>query len=196
TTPKLMQGTGHSITAVTTSDANTLSELITVTNTGGTSWQVTGSSSGALGAPLTCAASSSCAFSNAKVNFTLNTGGTINAGDKLDFATLAASNDATAQKKLLFANTGTALNNGRSKITIAAGAGFHAVGVSTAPTLIDMMASGGTYYTFVDSGAFTISFATIADADENGVWLAGSGGVSMSNSVFNYAGNGASSTST
>jgi len=31
------------------------------------------------------------------------------------------------------------------------------------------MTSGGTYYTFVDSGAFTVQYASFTDMDESGV---------------------------
>ena len=87
----------------------------------------------------------------------------------------------------------------RSKIEIASGAGFHAVGqsVSANPTLIDMMPGGGTYYTFVDSGAFTIQYASMTNMDESGVQIYFSSGVfSINDSTFDYSGNGIVSTST
>ena len=49
TTPVLMWGSGHTITSVVTYDTGTLSQLITVENTGGNNWQVSGSSSGIIG---------------------------------------------------------------------------------------------------------------------------------------------------
>src|SRR6185437_14880031 len=81
-------------------------------------------------------------------------------------------------------------------IEIDSSGGFHAVGVSTAPTLITMLPGAGTYYTFVDSGAFTVQYASFTNFDENGIWLSGSGPFSVNNSTFDYAGSGMSSTST
>ena len=168
TLPKLMFGTGHSITSVTTFDGATLSELITVTYQGGNSWQVVGSSSGVLGS-LTCAAGSmGCSFSSGKVALTMNAGSTTNIGDFLDFVTLAASNDANLQKKIYFAPAYGSPNYSRSKIETTSGGAFEAIGVSTAPTIMTML-GGSTYYTFVDSGAFNVQYASFTDMDESGL---------------------------
>ena len=59
-----------------------------------------------------------------------------------------------------------------------------------------MLPGGGTYYTFVDSGAFTVQYATFTNMDENGVQLWNSGLFSINNSNFDYFGNGVISTST
>src|SRR5262249_54018441 len=121
----LMIGSGHSITGITTSDANTLSELVTVIALDSGHWQVTGSSSGIINASFACAqGSSSCSFTSSKVNFTLATGNPTNAGDRLDFVTIAASNDQNMQKQLRFGSAASGFNNGRSRIQIASGAGF------------------------------------------------------------------------
>ena len=194
---KLMIGTGHSLSSIVTFDANTLTELITVTAIDSGHWSVAGSSSGVINASFACTQGSSCGFTSSKVNFTLNTHNPVSAGDLLDFVTIAASSDSFTQKNLLMGPssvTGSAWNNntGRSRIQIAIGAGFHAVGISTAPTLIDMLASGSTYFTFVDSGAFTISYSSISHTDENGIQLLGSGGIVMSSSTFDRAGSGTS----
>ena len=112
---------------------------------------------------------------------------------------IAASNDAGQQKKLQFGPAASGFNHGRSKIEIGNTSGFHAVGqsISANPTLIDMMPSGGTYYTFVDSGAFTIQYASMTNMDESGVQMYFSSGVfSINDSTFDYAGNGVVSTST
>jgi len=149
-----MRGTGHGITAVVTKDAGTLSELITVTHTGGNSWQVQGSSSGSLGT-LSCAPSTSgCAFTNAKVDFTLNTGSANGVGDVLDFVTTAASGDAGRQKSLLFGPAASTFNQGRSKLEVASTGGIVLRGKTdgTANTLVDWLSAASTYYTFVDSG--------------------------------------------
>ena len=104
-------------------------------------------------------------------------------------------NDANVQKKVQFgpsANSGSTWNNnsGRSKIELASSGGFHAVGVSTAPTLVEMLGTGGTYYTFVDSGAFTVQYASFTNMDESGIQLNGTGAFSINDSTFDYSGSG------
>ena len=199
TAAQLITGSGHSISTVTTVDGATLSELITVQNTSGNTWTVSGSSSGVLGT-FTCAAgnSSGCAFTNGKVNLTLITGATMNVGDMLVFGTMASSNDANIQKQLRFGAGASTLNNGRSKIEIASSGGFQAVGQSstTNPTLVGMLGSGGTYYTFVDSGSFVTRFSSFTNMDESGIQLNGSGPFWIADSTFDYSGNGVLSTST
>ena len=106
-------------------------------------------------------------------------------------ATYTGSGDMNRQKQLLFGASNPSYNNGRSKIEIASNAGFHAVGISTGPTLIDML-GGSTYYTFVASGAFTLSYSSISHTDENGIQLTGSGGIVMDHSTFDQAGSGTS----
>ena len=82
-------------------------------------------------------------------------------------ATYTGSGDAGSQKALYFGAANPSFNHGRSRINVASGAGFHAVGVSTAPTTVTMLTSGGTYYTFVDSGAFTLQYASMTNMDTN-----------------------------
>jgi hypothetical protein len=129
TTPKLMQGTGHSATVNGTSDANAISQLITITyRSADTLWHVT-ASSGPAGDLCTFAAGgggpTNCPSSNTQFSLTVSPGGTRNDGDKLDFALTAYSNDFNQPKKLQFAAiTGSGMNNNRSKIEIASGAGF------------------------------------------------------------------------
>ncbi|MDO8805380.1 MAG: NosD domain-containing protein [Elusimicrobiota bacterium] len=190
TTPKLMRGAGHSITLVTTNDAATLSELITVKNTSGNTWTVTGSSSGFLGT-LDCAAYFSNGFvASTKVGFLLTAGDTLNVGDTLDFVTIAASSDTNRQKKLLFGYSAAGYNSGRSKLEIASDAGLVLTGNpdGTANTLIDMIAGNSTYYTFVDSGAFTAAYSSFTNMDQDGIQLVGNKGVAISSSTFDYLG--------
>ena len=200
-TPKDMSsGDGNTITALATSDANTLTEYITVTatNSATSSWSVSGSSSGFIGG-ISCAPSGHCAFSSSKMNFTLNPGTAFGNGDFLDFVTIAASSDSAKAKSLLFGPADSSYNHGRSKIKVAPGAGFHAIGVSTAPSVITEMISGGTYYTFVDSGAFTVQYASFTDMDEMGIQLSSAGASgpwSINYSTFDYPGSGVGSTST
>src|SRR5207249_3143953 len=115
----------------------------------GSAWQVVGSSTGSMGSYSGSGVSRPFPSSgNTQFMLTI-TYGSPTIGDKADFALLAASQDSTVQKQLLFVKmTGSALNNTRSKLTIASGAGFEAVGISTASTLIDWLDSGNTFYTF------------------------------------------------
>jgi len=200
TPPKLMQGTGHSATVNSTNDTNAASQLITISyKSADTLWHVTASSSPS-GDLCTFAAGgggpTNCPSSNTQFSLTVTPGGTRNDGDRLDFALLAASQGSAAQKRLLFAQTGTALNNGRSKITIASGAGFEAVGISTAPTLLDWLNSSATFYTFVDNSSMTLKYVTVNHADEKGIQITGTNGITLASSTFDLAGTGASSTST
>ena len=111
----------------------------------------------------------------------------------MNFALIAASSDTNKQKKLQFGQAGTTFRKGHSKLTIASGAGFDAEGTAANPTLIDMLPSGGTYYTFVDSGVFTVNYASITHMDASGIWLStgpsGSGPFSINNSTFDLVGN-------
>src|SRR5262249_47029023 len=109
----------------------------------------------------------------------------------LDYGTetYSGAGDANIQKFLLFGPSSSTFNKGRSKIEIAPGSGLRAVGVSTAPTLVTMM-GGATYYSFVDSGAFTAQYASFTNVDENGLWLNGSGPFSIKRSTFDTPGSG------
>ena len=189
TAPKLMRGTGHSITLVTTNDAATLSELITVRHTGGNSWTVTGSSSGVLGT-FTQGVSGYYDFTHSKVYFRLTVGSTLNVDDTLDFVTMAASKDANVQKKLLFGPAASTFNNGRSKLEVDSTGGIVLRGKTdgTANTLIDWLGAGSTYYTFVDSGALTAAYSSFTNMDQSGIQLSGNKGVAISSSTFDYLG--------
>ena len=189
TAPLDMSGRPNSTSILSTNDSNAVSQLITITNTSGTTWTRCGvrrqetwaASPGRsplqnipTSGPVQCV-----------INFTQS--GSHAVGDVVNFGLIAVSNDAGQQKKLQFGPAAGAYNHGRSKIEIAAGAGFHAVGQSATanPTLIDMMPGGGTYYTFVDSGAFTIQYASMTNMDESGVQIWYSSGVfSVNNSTF------------
>ncbi|MCX5793800.1 MAG: hypothetical protein NTY45_16505, partial [Elusimicrobia bacterium] len=183
TAPKLMRGTGHSIANIQTFDGSTLSELITVTYKEG-NWKVTGSSSGLIGSFPTCG--EVCPFSSDKLTFQLIPSGALKEGDSLDFVTMAASDDAYVQKKLLFGPS--ALTNGRSKLEIASSGGIILRGNTDGafPALVDRLDSSATYYTFVDSGAFTAEHSSFTNMDQDGIQLSGSAGVVMSSSTFDY----------
>jgi hypothetical protein len=190
TVAKLMLGAGHSITGIVTSNTNTRSELVTVTYIGSNTWSVVGTRSGVVGT-VTCGASSTCSFSDTKFQFTLRTGATITVSDRLEFATIAATADSNYSKQLLFGRSANTLNGGRSKLVIDQTGGFRMVGVSTAPSLMGLMASS-TYFTFVSSGVFTMAYATVTNSDENGLQLTGNKTIAIASSTFDLAGRGSS----
>jgi len=189
TAPRLMRGAGHSITSVVTRDADTLSEIITVEHAGAGLWQVRGSSSGLLGT-FAGAASGSYGFSHAKVDFTLNVGAVLNAGDALNFACAAAAGDANTQKKLLFGPGAVAFNEGRSKLELAPTSGVVLRGKAdgTANTLVDRLDAASAYYNFVDSGAFTAENSSFTNMASGGIQLSGDKGVALSSSSFDFLG--------
>jgi len=191
TTPQILLGASiTNVTVSTTSDADAVTQLVMISYDG-SNWNVTGSSTGLMG-QYTAGSGNPQSFTQ----FTLSmTYASPQLGDVAAFGLLAASPDSSTQKKLYFGASDSSFNQGRSKIEMSAGAGFHAVGISTAPTLIDML-PGGTYYSFVDSGTFTVGYASFSRVDENGLWLNGSGGVSMDHVTFDYAGSGVLSSST
>src|ERR1019366_10244594 len=109
------------------------------------------------------------------------------------------SQDQSVQKKLQFGpTTGSGFNNNRSKLEIASTGGFQLTSsAGNPPSLMDWIGTTGTtYYTFVDSGAFTATYSTITHTDSNGIWLNGNSGINMSSVTFDLAGNGGSSSST
>ena len=105
------------------------------------------------------------------------------------------SGDGSTQKTLLLGPSAAGFNHGRSEIEIAQGGGFSAQGSGSNPTTITMLGSS-TYYTFVDSGAFTVNYASFTFMDEAGIHLLNSGPFSIMNSTFDYPGSGQASTST
>lgn len=189
TQPKLMRGSGHSITGLVTDDASARPEIITVENEGGDLWRVYGSSSGLLGT-FAAGPLASYSFSAPGFGFTLNVGGTPAAGDALDFATSAASDDAGLPKKLLFGPASGSFNGGRSKLEIAPSGGIALLGGTDGSgyTVVDRLDPSSTYYTIVDSGAFTAEHSSFTNMDHAGIQLSGAGGVSISSCSFDYLG--------
>lgn len=196
TTPKQMRGTSGNMTVVSVS-STAVSQLITLDYRAG-AWHLDGSVSGAdmITAFTGDLAAVPVPSNNPHFYLTYNVPSAPVSGERWDFVILAGSNDAAVQKKLKFGAVANALNSGKSKWIVAPNAGFMAVGVSTAPTLIDWMNSSATYYSFVSSGAFTVQYATFTNMDENGLRLSGSSGIHMNNVTFNYSGSGITSSST
>ncbi|MBI4425856.1 MAG: right-handed parallel beta-helix repeat-containing protein, partial [Elusimicrobia bacterium] len=197
TAPRPMSGTGATASVCSTDDANAVSQLVTVERIAG-AWQVRGSSSGLLG---TIAPGGSCpgtALPAGQPQFTLslNEGAMPADGDRLDFALLAGTRDQNVRKRLLFGPSAPALRGGRSKLVVSPGAGLSLVGSAAAYGLLDRLGASDTYYTLVSSGAFTLAYASMTNADESGLQLWGAGPVSLGTATFDGAGQGASATST
>lgn len=126
--------------------------------------------------------------SAAQFNLTFTVPGSPVGGDRWNFVTTARGNDVNTQKLLYFGPSASTFNSGRSMLEVAPGAVFEAIGVSSAPTLVDWLSSASTFYTFVDSGTLRMSNAMIQHADEQGLQLSGAGGVSLSSVTFDYSG--------
>src|SRR5258708_27345385 len=105
-----------------TSDTYAVSQLVTLTATDASHWQVSGSSTSGT-VTIANNATASWPSSNPQINITIGNAAAV-AGDKADLALLAASNDAGQPKQLLFGPAATSAsswnnNTGRSKIEIA-----------------------------------------------------------------------------
>lgn len=191
TSPKLMRGAGHSASIVTTNDANAVSQLVTLTySASGANWRVEGSSSGLLGTFSGSIVNTAFPAGAPQFNLTFTQGASPQDGDIVDFALIAASQDQNVQKKLLFGPAASTFNGGRSKLTVAPTGGLVLTGTAANPTLVDMI-SGGTYYSLVSSGAFTMAYASMSNTDSAGLQLSGSNGVSISSSAFDFIGKNA-----
>ncbi|MBI4057106.1 MAG: right-handed parallel beta-helix repeat-containing protein [Elusimicrobia bacterium] len=194
TIPKLMRGSGHSASVSNTYETSAISQLITLRRDA-SSWRVEGSVSGLLGTFTGSIVNQPFPSTNPQFNLTL-TEGPAQEEDQMDFALLAGSQDANTQKKLLLGPSAPTWKGGRSQLTLGPNAAFHMIGSPNAPSLMDRLDPSTPYYTFIASGAFTLSYSTITNTDERGIQLSGAGGVSLSSSTFDLAGPGTSSTAT
>jgi len=183
TAPKTMKGSS-SASDVQTSDSNCKTELITITYDG-SEWDVVGSVSGALGSFT----GNQNDWSSSGGEFTLDfTQSSPQTGDKVDFVTIAASNDANIQKDVKFGPCASGLNSGKSKLTVDTGGTLELVGTGTYPTLVDRI-SGTTYYTLISTGTstFTAGWFKFQNVDKDGVQFCGSPSVNISSGTFDYA---------
>jgi hypothetical protein len=114
--------------------------------------------------------------------------------DRLEAAIFARSPDANTRKLLIFGSGADGFRQARSKLSIAESGGISLIGTSDQPTLIGKM-NGATYYTFVDSGAFTVQYASFTNADSHGIQLTGGGQVQISSTSFDFLGYGATTNS-
>jgi len=183
TAPKTMKGSS-SASDVKTSDSNCKTELITITYDG-TDWHVEGSYSVALGTFT----GNQNDWSTTGGEFTFDfTESSPQSGDKVDFVTIAASNDADFQKDVKFGPCASALNGGKSKLTVDTGGTLELVGTQTYPTLVDRI-SGTTYYTLISTGSstFTAEWFEFQNVDKDGVQFHSSCSVTISSGTFDYA---------
>jgi len=196
TSPNMMWG--NSISAATvnsTNDDNAVSQLVTITYDASDSlWHIAGSVSGEMGTLPSSGGTADFPSSSPQFNLSLAASGAEDS-DRADLVLIAASQDAGVQKKLLFGDADLSFNQGRSRLTVAADGGIVLRGVQGTPTIMDRLDSSSTYYTFVDSGAFTAEHAFITNMDPTGIQLSGSAGVTLASSTFDFAGQGNSSTS-
>ncbi|MFH2203946.1 MAG: right-handed parallel beta-helix repeat-containing protein [Elusimicrobiota bacterium] len=190
TAARLMRGSGHQIYNIAPQDIGAVNEVISV-EWMGTDWRVEGSASGVLDGGFWCPAGNTCGFTDPVVDFTLNPAGVINVGDRFDFALIAASKDAGFQKRLLFANASWqagAFNEGKSRLVVAPDGGIVFKGAAGSHAIMDRLNAASTYYTFVDSGAFTAAFSSFTNMDYSGLQLSGDKGIAISSTVFDYLG--------
>ncbi len=197
TAPKLMRGVGHSGSVLSTNDANAVSQRIVVRYEAWASqWRVSGAVSGSLGTFSGSITNTSFPSGSPQFNLSFTPGVSPQDGDLVDFVLSAASQDSNFRKKMLFGPSANGFRGGRSKIALDATAGFKLLGVPGIPSLMDRLDDSSTYYTFVDSGAFTLSYATVTNADDSGLQLSGGGFISLASSTFDNAGQSNSSTGT
>jgi hypothetical protein len=149
-------------------------------------WVVEGSESGTLFGPFTGGLTAQDVGGQFTLTFT--PGSPVRTEDRLSFGLMAGSHDAGVQKKLLFGDVAAGLNGGKSKLTVAPGAGLSLQGTAAAPTVVDRISGGANYYTFSSSGALSLANAQVQNADKDGLQLSGTGGVSISSSVFDFMG--------
>ncbi|MDE2291995.1 MAG: hypothetical protein KGL53_07925, partial [Elusimicrobia bacterium] len=181
TTPKLMRGTGHSLT-VTNVAAAAVSQVIDVEYRGGL-WHVDGSSSG-LEMSQFGGSVVGLQVPSSNPQFTMNfTPGTPQEGDRVDFALLAGTGDSAAKKRLLFGPAAPSFNGGKTRLLVSPSGGIGFAGNSSSWTVVDSLNPGTLYYTFIDSGSFSAVYSSFTHMDSQGIQLA-STTVLMSTSSF------------
>lgn len=189
TTPKIMRGGSlASVTVDAVYDAAAVSQLVTVQfDAADSQWHVSGLTDGELGTLPAGGGTADFPSGSPQFRLTLSATGEKN-GDRADFALIAASPDAGFRKRLLFGDSASGFRGGRSKLTIGPGASFVLRGIEGEPAVMDRLDASSTYYTFVDSGAFTAEYSSMTNMDSGGLHLSGSGGVEISTSNFDYLG--------
>jgi parallel beta-helix repeat protein len=191
TTPKLMRGTGHSISSPSTGGF-TQSQLISVTYNG-SQWEVRGSTlsqvetfTAVTGVPVQVFYPAV----NAHVTFFFTQGVSPQTDDRLDFALIGNARDNGEQKKLMFqdvapAGVSTPLNGGQSRLTVGPGGTLSLQGSAAFKSVVDR--AGSRPYTLVSSGTVTALQASFSRMDAQGLQLSGTAGVSLSSVTFDQA---------
>ncbi|MBI4056572.1 MAG: right-handed parallel beta-helix repeat-containing protein [Elusimicrobia bacterium] len=188
TIPILMKGIGHAASVVSTNNDMAVTQLVSIRYESGL-WRVEGSKTRVLGnfsGSITNQPFPS--DSPPQFNLTFVQGGSPQEGDLIHFVLIAGSKDENRQKKLLVGPSSPSVNGGRSKLTIDPNGEFRMVGSTSLPSIMDRIDGSSPYYTFVNSGAITLSYAQINNTDEKGLQISGSGVVSVDHATFDFAG--------
>lgn len=172
----LLRGTGHSASASSLSDANAVSQIITIERRGG-AWHVDGS---VTGPDLVAAFGGNTAGlpvpgAGTQFSLTFFQGGAPQEGDRVAFILGASAQNAGVQKRLLFGDGNPGVNNGRSRLRTASSLLFR--GNPGFPTVVDRLSGSSTYYTLVASGPFTAENSSFSNVDGDGLQLFQSGSV-------------------
>ncbi|MFC1679203.1 FG-GAP-like repeat-containing protein, partial [Elusimicrobiota bacterium] len=175
-------------------NGTTLSELITVTYTGGGNWDVEGSSSGVIGQIAGCNPGGGwCVFANIIVSVDINPDPATVVGDRVAFFTTAGSDDLNYQKKVLFGEGSPTFRGGRSRFTVSQDGGLELIGIPGYPTIVDWISPGDTYYALVSSGMFTAVHSSISNMDRRGLQIYGNianSGVYLATTTMDWMGSG------
>lgn len=185
TTPVLIRGTGHAASVRSTSDGGAVSQLIAV-RFDGSAWRVEGSESGLMHGPFLGSLANQSIAGQFLLDFTPDAFAAAREDDQIVFALIASSKDENVQKKLLFRNN--AWNDGGSGFVVMPGATFTLRGVSGTLGIMEKDAGVAYPYHFISSGAVTLEYAGVRQSSAGGLWLSGSGGVSITSTTFNDLG--------
>jgi hypothetical protein len=179
--PRLIRGTGHSLTVTATHDSRALTQLITVVREGGL-WNVYGSS--APGVVLRSFTGDQTAMDvpAGAPQFTMDFDqASPQEDDRIVFGLLSSSQDAGVQKRLFFDSGYTGVNGGKSRLSTAPGVSVVLRGQPGVPVLVDR---SSIYYSFVSSGAFTAEHVSFQGLDSQGLQLSGNEGVVLASCTF------------
>lgn len=185
TSPVLMKGQDHAAFVRSVSDANAVSQLIVI-RYDGAQWRVEGSESGLMYGPFTGVLSNQNIAGQFTLDFTPDVFTAAREDDRMAFALIASSKDAGVQKKLLFTNNGW--GTGGSDLWVTPGSTFTLRGVAGELATMDLDAGASHPYFFTSSGTLTLENAGVLRISEEGLWLSGSGAVSITSTSFNTIG--------
>ena len=153
-TPKSMAGSS-SMSAVTTSDVNTVTEYWkAVYDSENTNWVITGSVSGVQ----TAKASNGVQYTSdgGEVIFTITESSPSN-GDIIDFVTIASAGDANTQKVINVGDSGIGSAD-QSQITVPLGSTLEMKGTSDSHTLVTRDSANSDYYGLTIEGTIDAQY--------------------------------------